>query len=306
MEAVIIEAALNGQTPKALNPHCPRSGEELIADGLRVLEAGAAIVHTHIEDITSPPEKAAELYAEHFQPILESRPDALVYPTLGFGETIELRLRHWELLVERLGLRIGLVDPGSVNLGGADADGVPIPIDFCYANTPAHIRYEVDLCEKLMLGPSIAVFEPGFLRHALAYVRAGRMPRGALVKFYMGGDRGYMGSGHPGLGFGLPAEPWALDVYLRLLEGCDLPWSVGVLGGDVFANELARHALEKGGHLHVGLEDHLGDDKPSNLELVERAVALCRETGRPVANPAEAAKILDLPVDSTPRDPGRP
>ena len=196
--------------------------------------------------------------------------------------------------MERCGLRVGLVDPGSVNLGGADAQGVPIPVSFVYANTPAEIRHAVDLCERHQLGPSIAIFEPGFLRHALAYQRGGRLPRGALLKFYLGGEYGYMGSGHRGLGFGLPPETWALDVYLRILEGCELPWSVAVLGGDVFENGVALHALERGGHLHVGLEDHAGPDKPSNEELVRRAVDLCARVGRPVASPAEATRILGL------------
>jgi uncharacterized protein (DUF849 family) len=121
------------------------------------------------------------------------------------------------------------------------------------------------------------------------------MPRGALVKFYMGGDYGYMGPGHRGVSFGLPPEPWALDVYLRLMGGCDLPWSVAVLGGNVFENGLARHALELGGHLHAGLEDYMGPDQPTNEEIVRQAAELCAEVGRPLATPSQAARILDLP-----------
>ena len=43
-------------------------------------------------------------------------------------------------------------------------------------------------------------------------------------------------------------------------------------------------------------EDYAGLRAPSNLQLVEEAVALCAEVGRPVASPAEAAKLLDLPA----------
>ena len=83
--------------------------------------------------------------------------------------------------------------------------------------------------------------------------------------------------------------------YLRMFDGDPLPWAVSVVSGDVFANGVARHALECGGHLRVGLEDHAGGDRPTNLELVERAVALAREVGRPVASSTEAARLLDLP-----------
>ncbi len=273
----------------------PRTSQEIAQDALRCIEAGAAIVHTHITDIAVRPARAAELYAEHFQPVLEACPDALLYPTLGFGTSIEDRFAHIEMLVERCGLRVGIVDPGSVNLGGADADGRPSPVDFVYANSPRAIRYAFDLCQRRALGPSIAIFEPGFLRHALAYHRAGHMPRGALIKFYLGGDCGYMGSGHRGVSFGLPPTRWGLDVYLELMGECRLPWSVGVLGGDVFENGLARYALERGGHLRVGLEDYMGARQPSNEEMVRQAAALCQALGRPWARPAEASKLLGLP-----------
>jgi uncharacterized protein (DUF849 family) len=293
--AVMIEVALNGQTSKQTNPNVPRSSAEIAEQAIACFEGGACIVHTHLSDITVPGERAASLYLEHFRPIFESVSDALVYPTLGFGATVEDRYAHVRILVAEMGLRIGFVDPGSVNLGGLGADGLPIPIPWAYANTPAEIRFAFDLHRELALGPSIAIFEPGFLRHALAYERAGRMPAGALLKFYLGGEYGYAGAGRRGLGFGLPGSAFGLDVYLEMLGDCGLPWSVGVLGGDVFEGGLARHALERGGHLHVGLEDYAGDDKPTNEEIVAKAVALCAEVGRPVATPAEAAAILGLP-----------
>ena len=81
----------------------------------------------------------------------------------------------------------------------------------------------------------------------------------------------------------------------RLLDGCDLPWAVAVIGGDVVASGLARRALERGGHVRVGLEDYAGPDTPSNAELVEQVAALARAVGRPVATPADAARLLDLP-----------
>ena len=292
---VILEVALNGPTPKRANPNVPRSSRELVADALACLDAGAAIVHTHLDEPAATPERATELYLEHFEPILARRPDALVYPTVGFGGSFEERMAHEPALAERGVLRIGIVDPGSVNLGGADAEGVPLPFDFAYVNSPAAIRHQVELCARWGLGPSVAIFEPGFLRHALGYQRAGRLPRGALLKFYFGGDAAYLGGARGGAGFGLPPTPRMLDVYLEMLGGCPLPWSVAVLGGDVFENGLARAALERGGHLRVGLEDFAGSRTPTNLDLVHEAARLCAEVGRPLATPADAAKILGLP-----------
>ena len=57
-----------------------------------------------------------------------------------------------------------------------------------------------------------------------------------------------------------------------------------------------KPAVERGGHLHVGLEEHYDPDRqPTNVELLEEAVALCREVGRPVATCAQAAEILAVP-----------
>jgi len=292
---LIIEAAINGMTTKEMNPNVPRTSDEIASDALRSIQTGAAIVHTHNADLAVGPDRAAELYLESWQPVLNAQPDAILYPTLGFGQTIQERVGHQPILAEKGVLRIGLADPGSVNLGGADEHGLPAPLDFVYINSPKDIRYEFEICESCELGPSISIFEPGFLRTALAYYRAKRMPRGALIKLYFGGDHGYLGSGHTGLSFGLPPTKRSLDVYLDLMEDCDLPWSVAVLGGDVMESDLARYALERGGHLRVGLEDYAGSQKPSNVDLILEAVVLAANVGRPVASPDEAAELLGLP-----------
>ena len=293
---VIIEAAVNGY-PISPNPNRPHGPEAVAADALQCIEAGASIIHTHVdpEDTRKPPEVTAENYLAQFSRILAARPDALVYPTVGSGETIADRMRHHEILVEACGLRVGLIDPGSVNLTTADAEGLPSEGGIVYANSPADVRYIFDLLERLQLGPSMAIYEPTFLRYALAFQRAGKLPAGSLAKFYFGEDYGPSGLGQSAYSFGLPPRPWAVDAYLHLLEGYDLEWAVTVLGGDVMQHGLARYALEKGGHLRVGLEDYAGPDTPSNLELVEQAVKLAAEVGRPVATPDQAAEILGLP-----------
>ena len=85
-----------------------------------------------------------------------------------------------------------------------------------------------------------------------------------------------------------------------MLEGTDLPWSVSVWGGDLMATPVARLALERGGHLHVGLEEHFDPDaKPTNVELVEQAVALAASIGRPVATNADAVRLLGLASPAT-------
>jgi uncharacterized protein (DUF849 family) len=284
---VIIEAAINGATTKRANPNVPRTPDEVARDALAVFEVGAAIVHNHIDLAGVGVEEAVERYLQGWRPILAERPDALVYPTVHFGPP--LSYDHLVPLAASGLLRVGLMDPGSVNLGPVGADGVPVG-GIVYANSFDLISHAFDICRSQRLGPSLAIYEPGFLRTALAWWRAGRLPAGAMLKLYFCSERGYLGAP-----FGLPATATALAAYLEMLDGCDLPWAVSYVGGDVIASEVAVPALERGGHLHLGLEFFRGDRTPTNAELVAEAVALCEKVGRPVATPDEAAAILRLP-----------
>lgn len=293
-DLLVVEVALNGATPKTRNPNVPIQPAEIATDALECLAAGAAIVHSHVDDL-SLGGAAAERYLAGWRPVLAEEPAAILYPTVGLGATFDERFAHVEPLAAAGAIRMGLLDPGSVNLGATGEDGLPGPIEFPYVNTYADTRRMVDQLARLRLGPSIAIFEPGFLRTALAYRRAGRLPPGAFVKLYFGGDHAYLGGPPVGATFGLPPTRTALEAYLEMLAGSDLPWAVAVVGGDVAATGLARLALERGGHVRVGLEDHAGRRTPTNAELVAEVVALARETGRPVATPAEAAHLLGLP-----------
>ena len=50
---VLIEAAINGGTTEARNPHVPVTPDEIRADAMRCFDAGATIVHAHNHDITA-------------------------------------------------------------------------------------------------------------------------------------------------------------------------------------------------------------------------------------------------------------
>lgn len=283
---MIIEAALNGATPKSRNPHVPISAAELATDALACLSAGASIIHVHCDPVGGPDDEVAERYLEAFQPVWAERPDALLYPTVNFG-TGGLSFEHLRPLAAK-GLRVGLLDPGSLNFGRRAEDG-RLAGGFVYSNSYDRIGEVFALHEELGLGPSLAIYEPGFLRATLAWQRAGRLPAGAMVKLYLSTERGLTGAP-----FGLPPTRAGLDAYLELLEGSGLPWAVSEVGGDVGRSEIAQLALNRGGHLHLGLEFYFGDRTPTNVDLVTEAVALCGRLGRPVATSGEAAAILGL------------
>ena len=288
---VIIEAALNGVTSRAHNSNVPATADEQAKDALACVDAGATVIHTHAPNIAVRPDEAADQYAVAFRPVVEQHPGVVCYPTTGVGKTIEDRYGHVELLDDMRLIRAGFVDTGSVNLGGTGADGLPPNSSYVYTNTFADIAYKMDACRQRGLGPSIAIFEPGFLRVVRAYYDAGALPAGALVKFYFSAG-GYLGGGEPL--WGAPPIIEALDLYLAMLADADIPWAVAVLGGSLLETPIARAALERGGHLRVGLEDW--DAGPPNVDQVAGAAQLCRSVGRDVAEVNDAARVLGLPA----------
>jgi uncharacterized protein (DUF849 family) len=287
LPGVIIEAAINGATSKDVNPNVPKTAEEVAADALATLDAGAAIIHAHCDPVGGPDDEVAERYLEAFRPVWKERPDALLYPTINFGAG-GLSFGHLAPMAKE-GLRVGLLDPGSVNLGRLGDDGLPSGA-FVYATSFDRIKEVFALHEELGLGPSLAIYEPGFLYTTLLYWKAGKLPAGTMAKFYLSTERGLLGAP-----FGLPPTPAGLEAYLDLLGDAPIPWAVSVVGGDLGRSEVAKLAIERGGHLHLGLEFYGGDRQPTNAELVEEAVALVESCGRTVATSAEAAEILGLP-----------
>ena len=293
MLPVIIEAALNGERTKALNPNVPKAADEIVAQAIEAVDAGAAIVHTHCDSIALNGEAAVASYRKSYDRILAARPGTILSPTVARGETVEERFGHYRGLAAH-GIRMASLDPGSVNLAATGPDGFPLN-SFVYATSYNDVAGLNALLDETRLGPSIAIYEPGWLRTVLAYRKAGRLARGAFVKLYFCGGTNFVDGRPTDFAFGLPPTEKALEAYLELLEGSGLPWAVAAIGDCVMRTGLARMALARGGHVRVGIEDFGGARQPTNLELVREVAALATETGRPVASPEEAARILDLP-----------
>jgi len=286
---VIIEVAQNGGLPKHVNPRVPRTEDEIVLDAIACIGAGASIVHNHNDEavIGGPAAHDAAPYRRIWRRVREVHPDVIFYPTMasgGPGIEIAVRYAHIESLARSGDLDLGLVDPGTTNVGRFDADGVPLPDPAIYQNSFADAVHMVESCRRNSVGLSISIFEPGFVRVVRGFADAGRLPAGALIKFYFGGARA---------GFGLPPTAKALEAYLEMIEGTGLPWLVSVQGGDVVGCGIARMAIERGGHVQVGLEPS-GDRTRTNIELVAEAAALVTACGGRPATCREARQVIGL------------
>ena len=158
---VIIEAAINGG-----NPSRPGTPDEIATTARACFDAGAAIVHNHI-DIVGDAATVAARYREGGSRCWPNGPTrSFIPPSTASAATT--RFCHIAPLAESGEIRIGLIDPGSVNLGSL----------FTYVNDGASIEHQRSLCQQYELGPTMAIFEPGFLRATLSMSRAGTLPGG--------------------------------------------------------------------------------------------------------------------------------
>ena len=104
------------------------------------------------------------------------------------------------------------------------------------------------------------------------------------IQLYLGGDR---------LLFGLPATPAASPPTSTCSKAPASPGWQPSSAATSSASGIAALAIEKGGHVRVGLEDHHAPPRLArNDELVAEVAALCRAAGRPPATVEEAPKIL--------------
>jgi len=293
---VILEVAINGMTSKAKNPNAPRQPAEIEREALRCFALGASIVHAHNGDIALTGRAAADDYLAAWGPILKQLPDALWYPTLTSGTGMAAKLEHIEQLAGAVPVPMCAFDPGSTNIGAPGPGG--LPVGGVYAVSYDDVRVAFEFCERFAMGPALGIYEPNSLRTTLAWQRAGQLPAGSMVKLYFGGEYGLM-STEPGVSFGLMPTESGLLAYLDMLEGSGLPWSVSVWGGDLMQTPIAKLALERGGHLHIGVEEFYSKERsPSNEELIREARALCDKVGRPLASFAETRRQLGLPSDA--------
>jgi uncharacterized protein (DUF849 family) len=284
---VVIEAALNGMTTRDRNPHVPRTVDEIVESGLACLDAGASIIHNHNDEpnFGGATRHCAGPYLAAWGRLRQRHPALIVHPTMAGAtadSTIEERFAHLVELHEAGLLPMATCDAGTIALA-FPGDGGLVSRPETFGNPARDVDWILRWCREREVPVHVSIFEPGFLRLILAHHRAGVLPR-AKIQLYLGGDR---------MLFGLPANPTGLNAYLEMLEDSGLPWMVAVYGGDVTAAGLARLAIERGGHVRVGLEDHHAPPRtPRNEELVREAVELAHTGDRRPATPDEVPEIL--------------
>ncbi len=303
MKPVIVEVGLNEATTREENPNVPITPEEIADDILACAEAGAAIIHFHARNPETGDQRTcdAALYREAMRRVREAGCDVLMYPTYapflsGQMDPVQERFGHVLSLADdpEIGLRIGPLDMGSLNLVmAARGDLLPgadsMPLEFSvYENPVPLLRRMLEEYDARGLISMLAVFEPGHLRLTMILLAAG-LGDNASLKFFLS-DRWVHGP--------LPG-PDGLDDYLRMLDRLrgdrQIEWVCAPSGieSQEAVEKLLRHALQRDGHVRVGVGDcPIAANGRTNSQLVAEVVAMARAEGREPASAEDALRQL--------------
>ncbi len=268
----IICVAITGSVPtKADNPAVPIAVAEQIESTHEAFEAGATIAHCHVRDDEGRPTIDVERFARLKEGIERHCPGMIVQFSTG-GRSGAGQARGAMLPLEP--------DMASLTVG---SNNFPTRV---YENPPDLVDWLAAEIRRHHIKPEIEAFDLSHIFQAARMAEDGRLATPLYVQFVMGVKNA------------MPADRRSFDFFVETL-GRIAP------GAEWCAAGIGRHQIEvnewcvaAGGHCRTGLEDNIRLDRerlaPSNAALVRRVVEVCARYNRPVAQPAEARRILGL------------
>lgn len=276
-QKLIINAAITGMVPmKKDNPHVPVSPEEIAEDARRCVEAGASIVHLHAREPDGSATYRKDLYQDILQRVREACPDVILCVSTSGRVFKAFEQRSAVLEIDDPRPEMSSLTLGSMNFATQES-----------INPPKMIQ---DLARKMLargIVPEMECFELGMAEYTEYLIEQGLL----RPPFYCNILLGSRGT--------LKATEFNLDAMVNALPR-GTTWAGAGIGR--FQLQVNTMAIEKGGHVRIGLEDNLLFDRgipATNPMLIERIVEVARQRGREIASPAEARTIIGLPVPAS-------
>ena len=271
---LIVNAALTGMVPmKPDNPWVPITPDEIADDAVRVVAAGASIVHLHARDGDGSPSYRREIYAEIIAKIRDRCPDVIVCVSTS-GRVFRSFAERSDVLDLKSDVK---PDMASLTLGSLNFPKQAV------TNDPETIRRLAERMAERGIVPELEVFDLGMVDYAKYLVDRGILRGPHYFNILLGS----LGT--------LAASPLNLALVVQALPAGST-WAAAGIGRYQFS--VNAMAVTMGGHVRVGLEDNLfmgTKERPAtNLALVERIVALGRAFEREPATPSEARTEIGL------------
>lgn len=265
---IITSALVGAELTREQTPYLPLTPDEIAESAAGAHAAGAAMVHVHVRDSKGKPTCENAVFKEVLKKIHE-RCDVITQVSTGgaIGDSYIDRFGPLEARPEMASLTTG-----SVNFGE----------DIFMNPRPFVLALAKDMKEK-GIKPEIEVFDTAMLEVGLSMAEKGLLEKPLHIDLVMG------------VSGGIAANEQNLDFLLGQIPS-DATWSVAAMGRHQFP--MAQLALNRGGHVRVGMEDNIYLEKgvlaKSNAELVSKVVQMAKELGRPIATSREARKLLHL------------
>jgi uncharacterized protein (DUF849 family) len=275
MGKLIITAALCGAgTTKAQTPHVPITPDEIAADSVACVKAGASVLHIHVRDKDGANSMDTEIFVEVIGKVraalaAEGLDAVLNLTTSGSKFSEELRMAHLPVLKPEM----CSYDPGTMNWANS----------YVFLNTPVFLEKLGKYIQELDIKPELEIFDGGMIGNVNYYIKKGVLKTPCHVQFVLG------------VTGGMPGDAEALSYLLPKIPAGST-WSITGIGKSHIPCMLLGLAEGCDG-LRVGLEDNIFYDKgvlATNAQLVARAAEFGRLAGREIANAAEAREIFGV------------
>ncbi len=283
-DPAIVTCALTGVLTDPARHPVPVTPDEMAAAAKEAFDAGAAVVHVHFRR-----QEPGKGHLPSWDPdvadavcsaIRAACPGIVVNMSTGvLGPDVSGPIA----CLERVRPEIAAANAGTLNYLKVRRDGRWAWPPMVFDNPVEKVQKMLEAMAAVGARPEFECFDTGIVRSVGLYVRA-KMTRDPAYNFVMG------------VASGMPADPDLLPILLRYVED-GAPWQVTAIGrAEIWP--LHRRAAELGGNLRTGLEDTFylpdGTKASGNGVLVEALVRIVRETGRDVASPDEARRLLGL------------
>jgi uncharacterized protein (DUF849 family) len=284
MDACIITCAMSGVAANRDQcPAIPYTPEEYAKEARRARDAGASVVHIHARYPDGQPSYRVEEYKAITQAILAEAPDLIInYSTGAVGIPIQERVHQ----ITALKPELGALNMGSMNYAKYSKKRRSLIFDFVFANPFEDITYLLEQMRSVGVKPECECFDTGHIGNVMPLIDMGLIELPIQFSLILG----VLG--------GAPADARTLAHMATLLPQPST-WEVIAISRKQWT--LVSAAASLGGNVRVGLEDNFylpkGDMASSNGDLVEAAAQLVELSGRTVADPAEARRLLSLPPD---------
>lgn len=293
-KVIITIAPTGGMASKKMNPHLPTQPDEIARDVYDCYNLGASVVALHARRPDDLATCNADIYYD-LNTRIRQKCDIILNNSTGGGVSGDMVRQapngYWEILFEE---RIKGMEAGA-EMCTLDATTINCMFDGkeILMNTgPERCRMLAVEMRKRGIKPEWEVFSPTHIvQDTNALIEAGLDEEPYFINLVMG-ISAFQNA--------MPYTPRNLQTMVDLLPKGAI---FGVSGIGNAQLPAAMNALLLGGHVRVGLEDNLyyaRGDLATNQRLMERLVRQVRDMGYEPASPAEARKMMGLPLKKTP------